>query len=965
MAEADRGRPHVFTIPVHRSFSDALANGLLRRYGRDPLELARGTILLPNNRSLRAVQDAFVRRADHGLLLPRLVPIGDVEQPLGAVLDPASDRPEPPAIGALTRRFLLARVLQEERALTGAPVEAAEALRLAGELARSLDALIQEEVDPSRLLSLDIGADLSLHWQRSLDLFAIVIDRWPEVLAATGLVELAERRNRALRRLATEWTRMPPSGFVVAAGVTSAVPAIARLLRAIARLPQGMVVLPGLDLASPAAEWDAIVEERIESHPQHHLRLLLDRMGVARSDVVRWRWGDGRERKAVRARVVSNAFAPARFTSKWTALPLQQVSLRDVRGAEFLTPADEAQGIAIALREALETPGRTAALVTPDRVLAARVANHLKRWGIDADDSAGRPLSATPAGTLILAVAAVAVDRFAPVALLALLKHPLVMAGEGRQDWLTGARVLDRALRGPRPAPGLEGLRAHFAGGARAVEWWATVEPLFAPLEAAFAERAALPDLLEAVRATVQVLTGDGAWAGPAGRAAGALFDMLADAVLHGPRDFATASLVPLLRDVMRDVAVRPPQGGHPRISIWGLLEARLQSADLLVLGGLNEGVWPADPAPDAWLAPKVRQELGLGGLERRVGLAAHDLAMALGGRQVLMTRSERDARSPTIASRFWLRLDAMTGGIARDTRLVALARAIDAPLMLDRPAAQPAPSPPVALRPREISVTDVDRLKADPFAFYAKTMLRLPVLDAIDADPGPAWKGSAVHDVLDAWTREDGLDPAKLRARIDALLSAPGVHPLMRALWQPRLTEAIEWIVARTIEQRHLRTIVASEVSGRVEVAGVRLRGRADRVDRTADGLAIVDYKTGKAPTAKAVAAGYAMQLGLLGLIAERGGFPDIEGQATLFEYWSLAKHDNVFGKVSSPVGARGTELTADNFVARAAEQFAAAAGRWLTGAEPFTAKIQPDYAPYEDYDHLMRFAEWYGRED
>ena len=591
---------------------------------------------------------------------------------------------------------------------------------------------------------------------------------------------------------------------------------------------------------------------------------------------------------------------------------------------------------------------------------------HLKRWGIEADDSAGRPLSATPHGSLLLGTAAAASERFAPVALLTLLKHPLVMAGEGRLAWLEGVRVVDRALRGPRPAPGLAGLRAFLGSKPAASEWWRRVEVPFVALENAFTTASSLEALLEALRVAIDALAGDAAWSGPAGRAAAMFMDDLIAASSHGPRDVNADALLPVLRDLMYEVSVRPTQGGHPRVAIWGLLEARLQSADLLILGGLNEGIWPADAAPDPWLAPKVRQELGLGGMDRRVGLAAHDLAMALGGREVLMTRSLRDERSPTIASRFWLRLDAMTGGIARDSQLVALARAIDAPVTRDPPAPQPAPAPPAALRPREISVTDVDRLKADPFAFYAKAMLRLPMLEAIDADPGPAWKGSAVHAVLDAWTREDALDPAKLRSRIDALLAAPGTHPLMRALWQPRLTEAIEWIVTRTIEQRHVRTIVASEIPGVAEIAGVRLKGRADRIDRVADGLAIVDYKTGKAPSGKAVAAGYSMQLGLLGLIAERGGFPGISGKAALFEYWSLAKDaKGGFGKVSTPVGSKATDLTSDNFVARAEAQFAAAAGRWLTGSEPFTAKIQPNFAPYEDYDHLMRFEEWRGRED
>jgi ATP-dependent helicase/nuclease subunit B len=966
-------RPKVFSIPVHRNFADALVNGLLAMHGRDRLTLARGVVLVPNNRAARAITDAFVRRAEPSLLMPRLVPVGDVGgDAMGIALDPAGDAPVPAAVDPYTRRFVLARLVQQARAVEGGRIDAAEALRLASELATTMDALLAEEIAPEALRTLDVGADLAVHWQKSLDLIAMLLDRWPEALTRLGRIDLVERRNILLRRQASAWDTNPPSGFVVAAGITTSARAVTALLRSVARLPSGMVVLPGVDLASPQDEWDTIVEAALESHPQHHLRLLLDRIDVARSDVARWRWGDGKPRQAVRARAVSNAFVPAKFTAKWNSLPAPQRKLPGVRLAEFATPADEAQGIAIALREALETPGRTAALITPDRALAQRVAAHLRRWGIDADDSAGRPLNVTQPGTLILGIINAAAEHFAPVALLSLLKHPLVMAGPDRLDWLTGVRSLDLALRGPRPAPGLAGLSAYLASGdkrsrgarAPAEAWWTNVAPRFAALEAAFADQhPALPELLKAVRATAEDLAGENAWHGPAGRAAGTLFADLAKAVPEGPLDIDLQSLGPIVAQLMGDIAVRPPQGGHPRISIWGLLEARLQSADLLVLGGLNEGVWPSSAAPDPWLAPKVRQELGLGGLDRRVGLAAHDLATALGGRDVLMTRARRDARSPTIASRFILRLEAMLAGVVRDDRIVALADAIDGhdgPAQLSQ---RPAPSPQFDQRPRTISVTEVDRLKADPFAFYARRMLKLSALDPVDADPSAAWRGTAVHAIFDNWFKQDALDPQKLNARIAALFDEPGMHPLLRALWQPRLTQAVEWIAGEVAKDHAAgREVIETEVTGRIDIAGVTLQGKPDRIDRIDGGLAIVDYKTGKAPATKAVKAGFAMQLGLLGLIAGRGGFAGVAGTPSVFEYWSLAKDKNVFGKRSTPVKA-GSDLTADNFVATAASQFTDAAGKWLTGNEAFTAKLHPEYANYGEYDHLMRLDEWYGR--
>ncbi|MBV9932613.1 MAG: PD-(D/E)XK nuclease family protein, partial [Alphaproteobacteria bacterium] len=501
----------------------------------------------------------------------------------------------------------------------------------------------------------------------------------------------------------------------------------------------------------------------------------------------------------------------------------------------------------------------------------------------------------------------------------------------------------------------------------RALLWWdAVAAPLLRPLERTFrGDRASPAALLAALRETASLLTGEDAWSGPGGRAAADLLAAAEPAAQASGR-IAPAALVPMLEQLLGATAVRPPYGQHPRLFIWGLIEARLQQADLTILAGLNEGVWPPLPAPDPWLAPRLRHELGLPGLERRIGLAAHDFAAGLGGREVLITRARRDARAPAVASRLWLRLEAMTGGLTRSRAQKWWAEAIDRPED-HRPAKRPAPTPEPRLRPRTISVTEVDRLKADPYAFYARKMLGLPVLDEIDAEPSAAFRGSAVHAVLEAWMKQDDCDPARLRPRAEALLAETAAHPLLRALWQPRLLEAVDWIAAEVARNRDAgRRPLRSEAWGRREVAGVMLQGMADRIDRLADGgLAIVDYKTGTPPGPKAVAEGYAMQLGLLGLIAEAGGFDGVEGVPAAFEYWSLARdpRGGALGYVKSPVGGR-TGFDVEDFTTRAARNFIAAAEAWLTGAAPFTAKLHPAYAPYGDYDQLMRLEEWYGRE-
>lgn len=964
---SDPRRVNVYTIPSNRSFADALAAGLIARYGKESLGLARGRILLPNNRAVRAVTEAFVRASGGGLLLPRLVAVGDPEigERIGGALEALDSEPVPPAIDPTERLLKLAALIGAE--------EVPEDLRLAADLARTLDALLIEEVAPNALReAVSDNSELAKHWEKSLAKLQLIYENWPQFLKEHGAIDLSERRNIVLRALARGWQSQPPEGFTVAAGITTAAPAVAALVRRVARLPEGMVVLPGLWLSNvlPVEQWDALGPDdsgRGEAtHPQYHLKLLLDRIGVARDDVQPWRWGGRASSPAARARAVANAMAAAEFSAHWQNLKPHERRLSGVRAIELPDAAAEAQAIALALRAAVETPDETAALVTPDRGLARRVSALLKRWGIEADDSAGRALSETPPGTLLLGIASAAAEQLAPVPLLALLKHPLVGGtGEERTRWLGDVRILDLALRGPRPAAGIDGLDAHIKQrqGERRYrdcgEAWRKLRPFLVAVGDP-PEEQSLASCAEWLAATAGQLAGDRPWRGEDGRLAAELLQELQASPAAALLKVRPADAVPMLRQLLDERTVRPPYGGHPRIFIWGLLEARLQHADLLVLGGLNEGVWPATPAPDPWLPPAVRSKLGLPTLEYRIGLSAHDFASALGAPKVLITRARRESKAPTVASRFWLRAEAITAGITRERRLERLVVALD-DAGPQHPVRKPAPSPPQDARPKHISVTSVDRLNADPFAFYAREILKLPSLDAVDADHTAAWKGSAVHEVLEQWFNEDRCDPDKLMARAEALIAGDTIHPMLRALWAPRLMEAIRWVEEEErSNQAAGRKPLAAETEGKAEVAGVLLRGRADRIDTlTGGGLAIVDYKTGKAPTANAVLEGFSLQLGLLGLIAEAGGFPEIEGEARRFEYWSLTKYGEKFGRCVRP----DKEVGPDEFLERASASFAAAASKWLLGDEPFWAKLHPAYAPYGDYDQLMRLEEWYGR--
>lgn len=989
----DRAGPKVYSIAAHRGFADALVAGLIPRYADDDLGLARLTLLLPSSRAVRIVTEAFVRLSGGGMLLPRMAVVGDLDldETLGPLLDPLGAGAAIPPAADPTRRWLrLAELLREELG-TDAP-KAPGLLRLAFETGRTMDRLTVEGLELGDLLDERIAGivgDLASHWQASTRTFARVQARWLAELAERGEIDAPERRNRLFAHAAKRWRDTPPEHPIVAAGITSASPALAGLLRVVAELPHGAVILPDLDLSlddavwqslgsagAPSAEGDAPFGERDAlAHPQYHLKLLLNRMGVNRAEVEAWHRAGMSAAPPERSRAISNLFLPPEGSAGWVSLKPDQRRLSGVRLMESAHPGEEAQAVALLVRQALEVPARRVAVITPDRGLAARVVAHLKRWDIVADDTAGRPLPQTPAGRLLLLLAEVAADQAAPVPLMALLTHPLAGFGEGRAAWLENARALDLALRGPRPSPGLAPLaeivreQARRGKGEGIAEWWDGVEAVLAPLLGEEGE-IALGHALSLLAEAGENLCGSRLWAEADGRSLSAWIEDLRSAADEAGTCLAVKDLPGVLRDAMDRVSVRPPWGGHPRVSIYGLLEARMSRADLVICGGLVEGTWPAAPSPEPSLPPPVLRALGVPSGEFRIGLAAHDLAGALGAPEVVLSWAQRGEGGPVIPSRFVLRVQAMLGELAdahREVEAVELARAIDhAPPVPAYP--RPLPRPSAEQRDVALAVTAIDRLRGDPYQFYAGAILRLRRLDGLDAEPTAAWQGTVVHAVMDAW-HKSGEGVGELVALAQQELAKMQAHVVTRGLWWPRLSRALEWIDQQIAKDRgEGREVLASEIKGEFTLAGVKVHGRADRIDRRADGrLVVVDYKTGKPPSGKQVKDGYALQLGTLGLIAAAGGFKDVAGLPDGFEYWSFAKRENSneFGFVAEPIPENGKRsgIPRAEFLSETQRYLLEAIDKWIKGDEPFTARLNPDLGGYNDYDQLMRLDEWQAR--
>lgn len=984
----ERPGPKVYSIAAHRGFADALVAGLVPRYAEPGLGLARLTLLLPSRRTVRTVTEAFVRHAGNsaeregiGMLLPRMAVVGDLDldEALGALLDPLGATDIAPACDPTRRWLRLAHYLREVEG--DAAGKGAALLRRAWELGRTMDRLLVEGVAPIDLMSeevIGIVGDLASHWTANTATFLKVQQYWLAELSGRGEIDAPQRRNALFDHAAKRWAAQPPAHPIVAAGVTSASPALARLLRVVSELEQGSVILPDLDLTLADDVWDELGtagapkeagdppfgRDDAVTHPQYHLKLLLNRMGIARGEVRAWHRSGVAAAPPARSRAISNLFLPPRASAAWVDLPPESRRLGGVRLMESAHPGSEAQAIAVLIRDALEVPERRVALITPDRGLAGRVVAHLGRWGIEADDTAGKPLPQTAAGRLLLLLAEVVAEQAAPVPLVALCTHPLAGSHGERARWLEAARKLDLALRGPRRGSGLEPLR-QIAEDARIGEWWQQVEAILAPL---FALEGAEPveRLVALLAEAAEALCGEGLWSGADGRALSAFLEDLRSASGSAGTLLEPRELHAVLRDAMDRTSVRPPWGGHPRVAIYGLLEARMSRADLVICGGLTEGVWPATPSQDSLLPPAVLRALGVPGADFRIGLAAHDLAAALGAPEVVLSWARRDDGGPVIPSRFVLRVKAMLGDEAdrhAEAEAPRLARLLDAaPPVPGHPRPQPMPS--AEQRKVDVSVTGLDRLRGDPYQFYASAVLGLRRLDGLDAEPSAAWKGEVAHLIMERWHKA-GEPEGGLHAIAQAVLSEENAHPLMRALWWPRLEKALETFEAKILDAKRAgRAVLGVERWGDMRYRDVRIHGRADRIDRREDGkIAVVDYKTGTPPSGKRVADGFALQLGLIGLIVEAGGFAEIAGEVMGFEYWSMAKErTGTIGFVKEPVleGRAKSGIPREDFLPETQRYLDDALDRWILGSEPFTARLNPELGSYADYDQLMRLDEW-----
>jgi len=1001
--------PRVFTVPPSAPFLRTLARGILDGTivpgftpRSSPERLADATIYLPTRRAARALASVFLQETGSpALLLPRIVPLGDVDEDAFA-FEPGDLSPLAPPISAGERRLALAKLIagfaKKETPLL--PASPAIAIALADELAHLMDDFITAGLkfaDAQKAIE-EKFSEFDKYWERSRQFLSIVDLGWTAFLEERGKIDAAARRDALLEREAARIAQVK-SGPLIAAGSTGTLPKVAELMRAIAHHDEGAVVLPGLDqsLAEKAFRLIGMREEPMPGHPQFGLKRLIEKIGIARDAVAPL----GEAAHPRREQILSLAFQP-QTDADGSRRIADEESLKGITIIEAADSREEALAIAVALREALHQE-KTAALVTPDRSLARRVCAELTRWNIDIDDSAGLPLADSEAGRLVRLAAMAAARDAAPSTILALLNHPYLRADFASADV---ALFEIACLRGTRPSGGVAALpsliaelrndkfhRSDRREQFSASDWGCAVlvaqklAEMLEPLSSLATDERDFAQLAEAHLRSVAAILENTA-SDDCEAMLTALSD-LAAAGRDGPQmklsDYADSFSASI-----REHTLRPARAENERLRILGPLEARMISADRVVLGGLCEGVWPPETHTDSWLNRPMRREMGLDLPERRIGLSAHDFVQATSAEELFLVRARKQGGVETIASRFLQRVAAVAeerdwiAARERGAEYLRLARALEhAPR--EAPATAPEPMPPLASRPRRFSMSDMRDLTRDPYSIYSRKILGLHKLDGIDEDPGVAELGTLIHEIISRFTdRHPGVLPA---SALDDLIeigheafAVMESFPAARAIWWPRFVRAAKWFIGVERERRSEIGRILSEVSGSHTFAVGKeqftLTARADRIEVKKDGtVAVLDFKTGVPPTYKEAILGFEPQLLLEAAIAREGGFPGIDRGARLsevgatritgdqppgeFKLFALSNR-NDFKAVAEPRGISG-----DDHLDRAADSALDGAKRLLAEyakaetAYPFAPRVQWQ-KDYNDYEHLARFKEW-----
>lgn len=923
----------IYTLSSSVSFCDELAAQFQAEKKDDIWGLSHITIFVPTNRSAKTLKEAFLRQSNgKALFLPKIVSFSNIDFLIPDV---------PLAISPLERQLLLSKLVQKKQ-----PMSEDKAFTLAASLAELIDQMHNYDVDFDTLKEI-VPDNFASHWQQTLSFLEIVETYWPMILKERNQLDPSLRQIRLIESLIHQWKVSPPQNPIIALGFTGGLPIVEKFLKAVNELPNSDIYIPNLDTLLSEEEW----ENLDATHPQFYMKKLLETLGVKRKQIIQ------KDEIKSRFKLVSMLLKPAKFTANWykDAPKLKKDVVQNLERVEYKNPQTEAFEIACRLREVLETPAKTAALVTTDRSLARRVRVQMARWGIELDDSAGTPLARTPVGTFLILLADAAVSQKGRD-LLALLKHPLAMDGD---DFTTFRKKIHQTERQARKDK---------------IQFRPLLKTDLSPFMNLFVNpiRQSLKLILQAHLEVAQSLAtsadksgAERLWDKEAGEATSELLtELLANADIIG--DIEPIAYPAFLTAVLNTVTVRPKYGMHPRLDILGPIEARLQQPDLVIIAGMNEDTFPQLPGTDPWINRPMRQACKLPAPEEKIGVSAQDFMHLIQAPEVILTRSLKVDGSPTIPSRWWSRLDA-----------VLQCAKIPCPIENEKfmhllenketfkPATPPRPTPPENVRPTTYSISDITTLLENPYTLYAKKILELSKLEDLDVTFSAADFGTAVHKALALYVKNKMNSYEDLLKLGEAELRQRGMDKQENPFLWERFKNIADWFVAEEQSPGPIRKIPEDDarMQMKLDKCEVTITGRADRIDVYDNKrVSIIDYKTGTPPSKKQVEKYHAPQLPLEAAMLEKGCFREIkdtEHRVLKLSYWHLIGKTTA-GEVKdvTPSGQSLSDFWTETLI-----RLRSLLNSYQKEKTPYASYPQFDQT-YNDYAHLERRAEWQAKD-
>lgn len=1026
--EPRRGGLNLYSIssdaPFLLSFARSFLQGqLFPDYKLDfsnPLALSCVEIYVPTKRAARSLSQIFLDlNPQKSCFLPRIIPFSDLEATQEQLSFVQKDILSlPPKIEFLDRLLLLARLVRPwhkrlpdyarqlfSDSLIEVPTCSSDAIHLGRMLSDLLDEVEREGADIEKIKAI-IPEDLAGWWQITREFLEIILSHWDSILAERGVISKERWRQEILKKQISLWDKAPPKCPVIALGLKSEDKFTANFLKKIASLDLGAVILPGLDRYLSDSIWQDLDNKAVLtnfSHPQYVLKRLLSFFEVDRDTVIFL--GEGSKEKKERERLLSMALWPVEATKDWNLVDksFAETALQHVSLIEAPTENEEALAIALALREAIEDSSKTAALVTGDRILARRVAVQLARFGVIANSSVGEPLSETAPLNFVRLLLSAIFDDPDGLYFLSLMKHPYFHAGFSRSE--TRALVERFEFLFLREDFNKEQLSlkfdikscVQFFEGVKASweeerlqkegELLSKISCLLRRIEVAIkplmvfygAEAASIDKLSIATVSVCEELAKDmqgehKLYEGEAGKAFVCFFQELI--LERSEFTFSSQEWPSILSALLVDINITPEAYGHDRLYIWGRLEARLQTVDTVVIAGMNEGEMPKVQGSDPFMSRMMKQEISLKPPEYKIGIEAHDFSMLFGMDRVILSRSLRTGGEPTQKSRWLERLQILAGEEnfamirKRGKKYLSYGHLLDESSLVSL-AERPCPKPSVHIRPKHYSVTDLELLQNNPYAIYAKKILRLKPLSPIRREISKRALGIFFHALIArlgsvSWKGSEEALRKQFLQILEEEFSQLRLEPAVEILWYSRFyalgEDYIYWERAQASSEKFFEI---SSLPLPIGDSGAFVKGRADRIQKNIDGTVdIIDFKTGALPSKTSVYNFEKLQLLLEAILLQEGAFlikPPVKLGKLFYIHLgtrgSLEILDITEGKRKD-----GIALTAEELAREAWERLEDLIKYYNNPQSGYISyRISRDSSSYENaYDHLSRVKEW-----